>query len=107
MAALAVNVRVKLDASGNAALAAAADAAIGVTEFPVAAAGDPINIKLFSAPGTFFMTANAAITRGNQVYPAASGKIAPAGTTALPLVAKDAATADGDIIECVPCFKGV
>lgn len=98
-------IRVKLDANGKAAIAAAADAAIGVTEHKVLSGG-VVTVRLFSAPGSFIITAGGAITRGNQVYPAAAGKIAAAGTTALNLVAKDAAAADGDQIECVPVFKG-
>lgn len=102
-AAIAAAIRVKVDSSGNAAVAGATDAAIGTTEHAVAS-GDPVTVKLY-AP-TLLATASEAITRGNQVYPAASGKIAATGTTALNLVALEAATADGDQIECAVVQKG-
>lgn len=98
-AAIAQGARVKVDSAGQISVAAAAELAIGVTMEVVAASGYG-TVKLFSAPGTFQCLASVAITRGAQVYPAASGKIAATGTTALPLVALEAATADGNLIEC-------
>lgn len=102
-AALTEGTRVKCDSSGNAAVAGATDATIGTAEH-AAASGDPVTIRLHGP--TLRVVASTAITRGNQVYPAASGKIAATGTTALNLVALEAATADGDIIEAAICQKG-
>lgn len=104
-AAIGFGVRVKVDSNGLISAAAASEAAIGITTEAVAASGYG-TVKLFSAPGTFLCTASVAITRGTQVFPAASGKVAATGTTALNLVALEAAGADGDIIECAQIQKG-
>lgn len=103
--AIAANVRVKVDSNGLISVAAAAEAAIGVTIAPIAASGTG-TVKMFSAPGTYLCQASVAITKGTQVFPAASGKVAATGTTALPLMALDAAAADGDVIELAPVQKG-
>jgi hypothetical protein len=87
------------------AVAGAAVGAIGVTMENIAASGYG-TVKLFGAPGTFLMCANAAITAGAQIFPAASGNIDDAGTTAIPYVALEAATAQGDIIEVAPFVLG-
>jgi len=105
--AIGVGKRVFVDAS-NPPLIAVAGAnviAIGVTVENIAANGYG-TVKLFNAPGTFIMCANAAITAGAQVFPTASGNIDDAGTTALPLVALEAATAQGDLIEVAPALLG-
>lgn len=104
-AAIPAYTRVKVDSSGLISAAAAAEAAAGVTMEYVAAGGYG-TVKLFSAPGTFLMTAGVAIAAGTQVYPAAAGKIAATGTTALNFQALEAATANGDIIECARVEKG-
>lgn len=104
-AALTQGVRVKVDSNGLISVAGAAEAAVGVTVEAIAASGYG-TVKLFSAPGTYLCVASAAITRGTQVFPAAAGKVAPTGTTRLPLVALEAAGADGDIIECGPAYLG-
>jgi hypothetical protein len=99
-AALNEYIRVKCDANGKADVASTTDVAIGVTMHK-AASGDYVTVKLFTAPGTFLMTAGGAITRGSQVYPTTAGKILATGTTQLGIVNKEAAAADGDIIECI------
>lgn len=104
-AAIAYGARVKVDSNGLISVAAAAEAAVGVTLEAISASGYG-SVKLFNASGTFICLAGVAITRGTQVFPAASGKIAATGTTALPLVALEAAGADGDLIECGPVLKG-
>ncbi|MBL9135299.1 MAG: hypothetical protein JNK85_05500 [Verrucomicrobiales bacterium] len=104
-AAIAQAIRVKVDSNGQISAAAATDAAVGVTTEAVAASGWG-TVKLFSAPGTFLVTAGAAITRGTQLYPLAAGKVDDAGTTALPLIALEAALADGDIIAAGRALKG-
>jgi len=94
--------------SSNPPLIAAADhnvGAIGVTIEAIAANGVG-TVKLFGGPGTFLMCANAAITCSAQIYPTDGGNIDDAGTTALPLVALEAATAAGDIIEVGPLLLG-
>lgn len=104
-AAIGQAVRVKVDSNGQISAAAASDAFIGVTTEAVAASGYG-TVQLFGSAGTLLMVASVAITRGAQVYPAASGKIAATGTTALNVVALEAAAADGDIIECAIVQKG-
>lgn len=96
-AAIAVGCRVKIDANGLISYAAAAEAAIGTTIEAVAASG--YGTVLLFGPSRL-MTASAAITRAAALYPAASGRVAPTGTTLLTLCAGEAATAAGDIIEC-------
>jgi hypothetical protein len=73
--------------------------AIGVTEFR-AALGEDITVRLINAGGTFEVTAAGAITAGAAIYPAADGKVEATGTTARG-AALEAATANGDIIECL------
>lgn len=104
-AAIALGARVKLNTAREILVAGATDIAIGVTVAPVAASGIG-TVKLFNAPGTFIMIASAAIAAGAQLYPTAAGKVDDTGTTALPLVAVQAAAADGDLIECAPGLKG-
>lgn len=99
--------RVFVDASAPSliAVAGAAVGAIGVTVEPIAANGYG-TVKLFGAPGTFIMCANGAITAGAQIFPTASGNIDDSGTTALPYVALEAATAQNDLIEVGPFILG-
>ena len=103
--AIAQAKRVKVDSNGLISVAAATDGAVGVTTEAVAADGYG-TVKLFNAAGTFLVTANAAITRGAQLFPTAAGNVDDAGTTALPLVALEAATAQNDIIEAGPVLVG-
>jgi len=103
--AIALGKRVKYASTGLISVAAAAEGAIGVTVEAIAADGYG-TVKLFNAPGTFIIWANAAIAAGAQLYPTAAGGIDDAGTTALPLVALEAATAQGDLIECAPLLLG-
>ncbi len=103
--AIAAFKRVKVDSDGLISVAAANEAAVGVTQEAIAVSGYG-TVKLFQSGGTFFCTAAGAISRGSQVYPAASGNIAGTGTTLLPLVALEAAGASGDVIECAPALLG-
>lgn len=105
--AIGVGKRVFIDTSVPPliAVAGATVGAIGVTMENIAASGYG-TVKLFNAPGTFIMCANAAIVAGAQLYPTAAGNVDDAGTTALPLVALEAATAQNDLIECGPFFLG-
>lgn len=105
--AIGVGKRVFLDTSNPPlmAVAGAAVGAIGVTTENVAASGYG-TVKLFNAPGTYIMCANAAIAAGAQLYPTAGGNVDDAGTTALPLMALEAATAQNDLIECGPFLLG-
>lgn len=103
-AAITEGVRVKVN-GGQWDIAAAADKAVGVATHD-AASGEALTVKLFTAPGTFVMKASAAIAAGTQIYPTAAGKVDDAGTTALPMVALEAASADGDLLECAVTYIG-
>lgn len=91
-------VRVTVDSNGLISVAGESDLGVGVTQEAVAASGYG-TVKLFGAPGTFLMQAAAAITRGAQLYGKASGEVDDSGTYKLRLVALEAATAQGDVIE--------
>ena len=103
-AAIGEAVRVKLDSSGLISAASATDYWIGVTTAAVAASGLG-NVKLRNATGTFLVTASAAVAVGGLLYPTANGKVDDSISTGnqTGLMALEAATADGDIIEAVPC----
>lgn len=95
--AIAEGQRLKIS-SGQWAVAGATDKAVGVATH-AAASGAACTCKLWSAPGTFLVRASGAVTAGAQLYPTASGNVDDAGTTAINLVALEAATASGDLIE--------
>lgn len=97
--AIAAYSRVKVDSAGLILVSGAAADSIGVTTEDIAASGTG-NVKLWAAKGTFFCIAFAAITRGAALFSIAGGLVDDAGVTAIPLVALDAATAAGDVIEC-------
>lgn len=96
-------VRVKLNSDGTVSVAAATDAWIGISQEKIVV-GNYGSVRLRNAPGTFQVTASGAITVGAQLYPTASGKVDDAAGTGnfTGLIAMEAATADGDIIEAVP-----
>lgn len=98
-AALAKFIRVTLTA-GKLAAADGSTSEIGVIDEAAFADGDIRSVRLRTAEGTDKFVASEAITAGDPVYAAASGKIAASGTV---LVGKalEAATANGDIIEVV------
>jgi hypothetical protein len=104
-AAIGEGKRVHLNASGQFALSAAADPSVGVATH-ACASGGPLTVKLWTAPGTFPVVANGAIAAGARLFPTANGNVDDAGTTALNLVAFEAATAQNDIIEALPCQVG-
>ena len=91
--------------SGQWAVAGATDKAVGVAQH-ACASGGVLTVKLFTAPGTFLVQASGAITAGAQLYPTASGCVDDAGTTVIGLVALEAASASGDLIEAARCEVG-
>lgn len=96
-AALAAFVRVKI-VSGGVVVATADEAGIGVTEAPCAA-GAAVSVRLFSSPGSAYMTASAAITSGAVVRATAAGKVDDAAAGPIVGTAMQAATGDGHVIE--------
>jgi hypothetical protein len=100
--ALEAFVRVTIDSNGLISAAGESDAGIGVTQEAIAASGTG-TVKLWTAPGTFLIQTAAAVTVGAVLYAAAAGEVDDTGTYRLPLVAGEiAATAQGDMIECLP-----
>lgn len=98
--ALTKHTRVKL-ASGLLVVAGAGEPAIG-TVLDNYASGDVAAVRLFSSGGTFHMVASAAITANALVYGAASGKVSSTATGTCIGIAKEAASADGNILEVQP-----
>lgn len=97
-AAIAQHLRVKLSA-GKLAVAGAADAdGIGTVAKEAFAADEHVAVNLKNAQGTVLMVASGAITAGVEVFAAAGGKIAAAGTVSVGR-ALTAATADNDYVE--------
>lgn len=96
--------RVKLNSSGQVLESAGANDAIGVAMAPVPAAGVPaVTVQLFSAAGSIYFIASAAIAVAAVLYPAAAGKVGVAVVgNPLGYVALTAATADLDVIEACP-----
>lgn len=98
--AIAQYLRVKLESDGDIAIAGLTDQGHGVATRAAFAAGETIDVRLNSAPGTTKMVASAAIAAGAIVYSAASGKVGASASTAYPVgIALTAATADNDVIE--------
>jgi hypothetical protein len=103
--ALEAFVRVTYDSSGLISVAGATDLVIGVTQEAIAASGYG-TVKLSSAPGTFLCQTAGPVTKGAQLYTAASGEVDDSGTYKIRAVAGDTATAQGDVIECIPIDDG-
>ena len=103
IAAGAIGQYLRVKTPGALALAGASDVSFGTMENPCLAAG-ACTVRLANAQGTRKMVANAAITAGNFVYAAASGKVAPTGTV-VEGRALQTTTADGDIFEVMPCHN--
>ena len=97
-AAIGQFLRVYLTSSNTLALAGANDYGIGTMEDPATAANEQVGVRLNSAQGSRKCVANAAITVGDPVYLAASGKVGASGSVRYG-TALEAATADNDIIE--------
>lgn len=96
-AAITRGTRVKMNSSGLISAAGAGEAGIGVADEDIAAS-QLGTVKLWSAPGTFHVMANAAVALGARLQTLADGKVDDT-TPNSNLVALEAATADGDIIE--------
>jgi hypothetical protein len=72
----------------------------GVTQTSTGAAGDSVSVLHLNCVASFKITASGAISKNAKVYTGADGK-ATATATSLTYVgkAREAATADGDIIQ--------
>lgn len=93
--------RVKLDSDGKVTIAGLTDKEIGTATRPAFQAGDVIDVRLRTAPGTTKMLVSEALAAGATVYSEADGKVQDtAQATSFQVgTALEAATADGDVIE--------
>lgn len=104
--ALAVSRRVKIK-SGTTTVppevvyADAGEAHIGTTQ-QAKGLGDLVAVRLANVAGTVEMVAAEAFAVGALLYGAADGKVADTAAGAALGLAIEAATADGDIVECIP-----
>jgi hypothetical protein len=105
-AAGAVGQYLRVKTPGAVALAGALDQSFGTMELPCVAAG-PCSVRVKTAEGTQKMVAATAITKGNYVYGAASGKVSAVANGNVEGIAKETVTADGDIIEVQPINQTV
>lgn len=94
--------RVVLDATGKVAHASADEAGIGVA-LHSAPAGGYVTVKLWNAPGTFFLWHSAGCTTGEAIYAAADGAVAETGDLTLGVALSDAA-ADSVVEAAVVTF---
>ncbi|HYB94986.1 MAG TPA: hypothetical protein VEC39_08430, partial [Vicinamibacterales bacterium] len=101
-AAMGQHLRVKYDSNDEAALSGIDDACIGTLKDRVLAADDQCTVIPLNVDGTRIMIADGAIGIGDNVYPAASGKVSATVAGQRIGVAVTAATADGDWIEVLP-----
>lgn len=88
----------RVTGSASLSLAGSTTVELGTLENATFASGDLGQVRLRTANGTAKMVAAGAITAGNPVYAAASGKVASSGTVFVG-TALEAATADNDVIE--------
>lgn len=102
--AIAKYLRVKTP--GAVAVAGALDQSIGTMESECLAAG-PCSVRVKTAQGTQKMIAAAAISAGAYVYGAAAGKVTSVPNGNIEGIAKEAATADGDVLEVQPINQTV
>ena len=101
-AAIAQFARVVFESDGRIVTAGITDPGIGIAQRPAFAAGDVIDVKLWNSGGTFKMRASEALAVGAVLYTETDGEVQDtAAATSVPFAqALEAATADGDIIEC-------
>jgi len=94
--------RVVYESDGRVVTAGLAEVGIGIAQTAAFAAGDAIDVKLWNSGGTFKMIASEALAKGATLYTESDGEVQDtAQATSVPFAqAKEAATADGDIIEC-------
>lgn len=102
-AAIAKYARVIFEADGKIVTAGLTQIGDGIAQDEAYAAGDYIPVKLWNSEGTFKMLAVEALAAGADLYTEASGKVqdTAASTSFKFAKALEAATADGDVIECV------
>lgn len=95
--------RVVFESDGRIVVAGLTELGCGVAMTAAFAAGNAIEVKLWNSGGTFKMRASEALAVAAVLYTESDGEVQDtAAATSLPFAqALEAATADGDIIECV------
>jgi hypothetical protein len=95
--------RVVYESDGRVVTAGLTEVGCGIAQTAAFAAGDAIDVKLWNSGGTFKMIASEALAVGATLYTESDGEVQDtAQATAVPFAqALEAATADGDIIECL------
>ncbi len=93
---------------GKLAACGAADAPLGVLEYPAAEADMPVGVRLLNCQGTIEVMASGAVVAGGDVQAADGGVVvADAGAGARTIIGKSlTAVADGGLIEVIPCGYG-
>lgn len=99
---------VTLENTGKVSINGLAELPIGVAMKEAYAADEEIPVKLLNGSGTFKVIAVEGLAIGATLYTEAAGKVQDtAAATSYPIgIAKEAATADGDIIEMIPIHYG-
>lgn len=94
--------RVVFESDGRIVVAGLTELGCGIAMTAAFAAGNAIEVKLWNSGGTFKMRASEALAIGAVLYTESDGEVQDtAQATSLPFAqALEAATADGDIIEC-------
>jgi hypothetical protein len=97
-AAIDAGLRVRVNSAGLILVADAADASIGVTIEDIVASGTGA-VKLFSAPGTFFLKTGTGGTTAGTATTALAGGLIGTGGTAILLMPLETVTIGG-VAEC-------
>jgi hypothetical protein len=94
--------RVVFESDSRVVVAGLTEVGIGIAQTAAFAAGDVIAVKLWNSGGTFKMRVSEALAVGATLYTESDGEVQDtAQATSVPFAqALEAATADGDIIEC-------
>lgn len=101
--AIAKYARVILESDGKCVTAGLTEIGDGIAQKEAFASGDVIDVKLWNSGGTFKMIASEALAAAAVLYTESDGEVqdTAASTSFKFAKALEAATADGDIIECV------
>ena len=101
-AAIVQFARVVFENDGRVVTAGLTQVGVGIAMTAAFAAGDAIEVKMWNSAGTFKMRASEALAIAATLYTESDGEVQDtAQATAFPFaIALEAATADGDIIEC-------
>lgn len=102
-AAISQYARVIFESDGKCVTAGLTEVGDGIAQTAAFASGDVIDVKLWNSSGTFKMIAAEALSAGATLYTEAAGKVQDTAASDTFAFAKalEAATADGDVIECV------